>query len=105
MVLLRGEAGIGKSRLVEVLREHVRSQGATRLVFRCSPYHQQSTLYPVIDHLQRFLRWDSTDTPEARLAALARRMGNARAQGLTPMTSTRDAPDRSPRNHLSRRWP
>ena len=52
VVLLRGEAGIGKSRLVEVLRERVRRAGATRIVFRCSLYHQHSTLSPVIDHLQ-----------------------------------------------------
>jgi TOMM system kinase/cyclase fusion protein len=70
VVLLSGEPGIGKSRLVEVLRERVISQGATRLVFRCSPYHQQSVLFPVIDHLQRFLHWDSIDAPEARLEAL-----------------------------------
>ena len=38
VVFLCGEAGIGKSRLVEVLREHVRSEGATRIVFRCSSY-------------------------------------------------------------------
>jgi TOMM system kinase/cyclase fusion protein len=78
VVLLRGEAGIGKSRLVEVLREHVISQGATRLVFRCSPYHQQSALFPVIDHLQRYLRWDSTDAPEARLAALEQALRTSR---------------------------
>src|SRR5262249_56309789 len=53
VVLLRGEAGIGKSRLVEALREHVRHEGATRIAFRCSPYYQNSALYPVIDHLQR----------------------------------------------------
>jgi TOMM system kinase/cyclase fusion protein len=70
VVLLSGEAGIGKSRLVEVLRQQVLGQGATRLVYRCSPYHQQSALYPVIDHLQRVLHWDSTVAPEARLAAL-----------------------------------
>src|SRR5262249_37348599 len=52
VILLRGEAGIGKSRLVEVLRERVLSAGATRIVFRSSPYHQNSALYPVIDHLQ-----------------------------------------------------
>ena len=56
VVLLRGEAGIGKSRLVEVLRERVRRAGATRIVFRCSPYHQHSALSPVIDHLQWFLQ-------------------------------------------------
>jgi predicted ATPase len=87
VALLRGEAGIGKSRLVEVLREHVRSQGATRLVFRCSPYHQQSTLYPVIDHLQRFLRWDSTDAPEARLATLEQALRTSRLslEEVTPL--------------------
>ena len=72
VVLLRGEAGIGKSRLVEVLRERVISEGATRIVFRCSPYHQNSALYPVIDHLQRFLQWQRDETPEAKFDKLER---------------------------------
>jgi predicted ATPase len=54
VVLLRGEAGIGKSRLVEAVRERVSSADATRIVFRCSPYYHHSVLYPIIDHLQRF---------------------------------------------------
>jgi TOMM system kinase/cyclase fusion protein len=87
VVLLSGEAGIGKSRLVEVLRERVISQGATRLVFRCSPYHQQSALYPVIEHLQRFLQWDITDAPEARLEALewALRTSQLPLEEVTPL--------------------
>ncbi len=87
VVLLRGEAGIGKSRLVEVLREHVISQGATRLVFRCSPYHQQSALYPVIEHVQRFLHWDSTEAPEAKLEALEQALRTSRLplEEVTPL--------------------
>jgi TOMM system kinase/cyclase fusion protein len=72
VVLLRGEAGIGKSRLVEALRERVQCEGATRIAFRCSPYYQNSALYPVIDHLQRFLQWQRDDAPEARLDMLER---------------------------------
>src|SRR5262245_3081392 len=70
VVLLRGEAGIGKSRLVEALRQHVRREGATRIACRCSPYYQNSALYPVIDHLQRFLQWQRDDTPEAKFDML-----------------------------------
>src|SRR5262249_10181288 len=51
VVLLSGEAGIGKSRLVQALKEEVSAEGATRLEFRCSPYHQNSAFYPIFDHL------------------------------------------------------
>src|SRR5439155_12735360 len=61
-----------KSRLVEVLRERAISKGATRIVFRCSSYHQNSALYPVIDHLQRFLQWHRDETPEAKFDKLER---------------------------------
>jgi class 3 adenylate cyclase/predicted ATPase len=81
VVLLSGEAGIGKSRLVEVLRERALSQGATRLVFRCSPYHQQSALFPVIEHLQQVLAWGRDDTPAAKLDMLERTL---QAHGLAP---------------------
>jgi class 3 adenylate cyclase/predicted ATPase len=72
VVLLRGEAGIGKLRLLEVLHERVRSAGATRIVFRCSPYYQNSALHPVIDHLQRFLQWQRDEAPEAKFNTLER---------------------------------
>jgi predicted ATPase len=78
VVLLNGEAGIGKSRLVEVLRERAYSEGATRIVFRCSPYHQNSALYPVIDHLQRFLHWHRDDASEAKLDKLEQALRTSR---------------------------
>jgi predicted ATPase/class 3 adenylate cyclase len=70
VVLLSGEAGIGKSRLVHVLTEQVLDAGAPRLTLRCSPYHTNSAFYPVIEHLQRLLQWHHDTTPAARLAAL-----------------------------------
>src|SRR5262245_28972183 len=49
VVLLSGEAGIGKSRLVQVLKDHVTQEPHSRIEWRGSPYHQHSALYPVID--------------------------------------------------------
>jgi predicted ATPase/class 3 adenylate cyclase len=70
VVLLSGEAGIGKSRLVRVLTEQVADEGAPQLTLRCSPYHTNSAFYPVIEHLQRLLQWHRDESPTARLAAL-----------------------------------
>jgi class 3 adenylate cyclase/predicted ATPase len=70
VVLLSGEAGIGKSRLVHVLTERVVDEGALRLTLRCSPYHTASAFYPIIEHLQRLLQWQRHATPEARLTTL-----------------------------------
>ena len=81
VVLLSGEAGIGKSRLVEGLRERVVGEGMPCLVLRCSPYHTHSALYPVIEHLQQALAWDRDDTPAAKLDMLERTL---QARGLAP---------------------
>jgi predicted ATPase len=72
VVLIRGEAGIGKSALVETLRRQVRREGYTRVAMRCSPYHRTSALYPVIEHVQRMLKFARDDPPEAKLDKLER---------------------------------
>jgi class 3 adenylate cyclase len=70
VVLLSGEAGIGKSRLVEVLRERVGHERTTWLMFRCSPYHTHSALYPMIVHLQQVLQFRQEYSPVERLDKL-----------------------------------
>ena len=70
IVLVSGEAGIGKSRLSRALREHVAEDTYTLLSYQCSPYHVSSALYPVINHLERAARFLSDDTPETRMDKL-----------------------------------
>ena len=65
VVLLSGEAGIGKSRLVQVLTEHVASEPQAWLTpCQCSPYYQNTALYPMIDLLERVaLRFEREESP------------------------------------------
>ncbi len=77
VVVLSGEAGIGKSRLVQVLTERVVDAGTPCLTLRCSPYHTHSAFYPVIEHLQRLLQWPRDATPAARLAMLEQALQTA----------------------------
>ena len=70
VVVLSGEAGIGKLRLVQVLKEHLAEEALTRLECRCSPHHQHSAWYPVIELLQRLLHWQPDETLEAKWRTL-----------------------------------
>jgi TOMM system kinase/cyclase fusion protein len=70
VVLLTGEAGIGKSRLVQLLRDRIGATPAIRIEYRCSPHAQHSALYPVITHLERALAFTRTDTPTDKLRKL-----------------------------------
>ncbi len=70
VVLLSGEAGIGKSRLVQVLKDHATGEAHIRLECRCLPYHQNSALYPLIDLLHRTLRWQEHEGSAERLEKL-----------------------------------
>jgi class 3 adenylate cyclase/predicted ATPase len=70
VVLISGEPGIGKSRLAEALADRLRASPHLRLRYFCSPYHQDSALYPFIDQLGRAAEFARDDPPAARLEKL-----------------------------------
>src|SRR5262249_679403 len=72
VVLLGGEAGIGKSRLVQVLIEPVATEPQAWLTpCQCSPYYQNTALYPMIDVLERVVvRFEREESPQQKLRKL-----------------------------------
>ena len=78
VVLLTGDAGIGKSRLVQVLQDHVANEPSVRWECRSVPYYQNTALYPIVDLLQRTLRWQPHHTPEEKLTTLAQALSQYR---------------------------
>ena len=70
VVLVSGEAGIGKSRLTAALWHAIRDDSHTRLRYFCSPYHQDSALHPFITQLERAALFAREDTVEEKLGKL-----------------------------------
>ena len=120
VVLLSGEAGIGKSRLVRVLTERVADEGAPWLTLRCSPYHTNSAFYPVIEHLQRLLQWHRHETPQhgwPRWSRRCRRLGypsrrscrcwppSSRCRCRSSIRLSRSHPSARSRRRRRRWWP
>ncbi len=70
IVLIAGEPGIGKSRIVAELEERLRVEPHLRLRYFCSPYYQNSALFPVIEQLGRAAGFARNDSPAARLDKL-----------------------------------
>jgi class 3 adenylate cyclase len=70
VVLIAGEAGIGKSRLTAALLERLAGEPHTRLRYFCSPQHTDSALYPIIGQMERAAGLAHDDTPQTRLDKL-----------------------------------
>jgi hypothetical protein len=80
VVLLIGEPGLGKSRLVHTLKQHVLGQmvegdvDAPVIEWRCSPHFQNTGLYPAIDFYERALTFDREEPPEDRFERMLHRL-------------------------------
>jgi class 3 adenylate cyclase len=70
LVLLSGEAGLGKSRLIDALREHLAGEKRDVLFLQCSNYYRNSALHPVIEWLERAAQLMPEDTPRGKLSKL-----------------------------------
>ncbi len=86
VVLIGGQAGIGKSRLTQELRGS-RRERHTMLHYQCSPYHRNSPLHPFIEQLELAAGFLREDTPEQRLDKLERALGGDAAyiQSVAPL--------------------
>ena len=70
VVLISGEAGIGKSRLAAALLERLAGEPLTRLRYFCSPQHTDDALFPIIGEMERAARFARDDAPQAKLDKL-----------------------------------
>jgi class 3 adenylate cyclase/predicted ATPase len=70
VVLLSGEAGVGKSRILRGFRERLDGEPHNRVLYYGSAYHRNSAFHPVIDQIERGLRFTREDGPAERLAKL-----------------------------------
>ena len=95
VVLLSGEAGIGKTRLMRELKTHVAHEGHTHIEFRCLAYYQNTALHPVIEHVRQLLQFGSEDSPQQKLVKLERKLklyGLAPDQGVPLLASLLSLP-------------
>jgi predicted ATPase len=78
VVLLTGDAGIGKSRLVQVLKDYVANEPHVRWECRSAEYSQNTALFPLVELFQRLLWFQAEDTPDGKFGKLERMLSQYR---------------------------
>ena len=107
VVLLSGEGGIGKSRLVQMLKEHIAQEPHTRWECRSAEHYQNTALFPLTDLFQRLWQFQTADTPDEKLVKLAHALSQYRlpveesVQLFAPVLSVPVPAQASPALHLS----
>jgi class 3 adenylate cyclase/predicted ATPase len=87
VVVLSGEAGIGKSRIVETFRQRVSGEARIALRYQCSPYHIDSALHPIISHIEHAAGLAADDSPNVKLSKLEvlLRRGSTALEDILPL--------------------
>jgi class 3 adenylate cyclase/predicted ATPase len=107
VVLLSGEAGIGKSRLVQVLKDHVANEPHMRWECRSVEHYQNTSLFPLTDLFQRLLQFATGETPDEKFGKLEQALSQYRlplgetVPLLAPLLSLSLPEDRYPLLNLS----
>ena len=112
IVLISGEPGLGKSRIIAALEERLHEDPHLRLRCFCSPYHQDSALFPLVDQLGRVAGFARDDAPTVKLeklkASLARAMPSDEDVALLadllslPLPESHPLPNLSPQRKKAR---
>jgi class 3 adenylate cyclase/tetratricopeptide (TPR) repeat protein len=99
LVLLTGEAGVGKSRLVHLTRQRATHDGFACLIIRCASYFEDSALHPIIEMLQDDLGFERDDPPAVKLRKIERNLDAlqlSREEHVPPLAALLSVPlDRS----------
>jgi class 3 adenylate cyclase/predicted ATPase len=107
VVLLSGDAGIGKSRLVQMLKEHIAHEPHMRWECRSAEYSQNTALFPLVELFQRLLRFEASETPDVKLEKLEHALSQYRVpleesvQFFAPLLSLPLPENHYPPLHLS----
>ncbi|MGA2289066.1 AAA family ATPase [Bradyrhizobium sp.] len=106
MLLLTGEAGIGKSRMCMALANRVTAEGHFSFLLQCSPFHTDSALHPIIAYLERMAGLTANMAPDKkldRLIAEIQKCGNVAPETMALFATMLSIPtaDRLPRHEMS----